>query len=277
VSFRSAVYEGTVTHTRMAAPRRAFTYRLAMPLLDLAEIDDVLALHPLFSRSRAAAVRYRREDFLGPHTLPLDEAIRELVCERLGFRPEGRVAMLGHLRTLGFLFNPITLYLCFDRTRPEDVVALVAEVENTPWHERTAYVMGGPGQHRLSKAMHVSPFLCPSGEYRFSFGEPAGMFYFRIDVIAPGGETVLTAALRLRRRAMNRQALGRLLLRYPLITLRVSAGIYVQAARLAARRALFHRHPGGAPPRFLGRTRTPDARLPPAPSRPRREPERSLR
>ena len=35
----------------------------------------------------------------------------------------------------------------------------VADVTNTPWKERHAYVLGPPGVHVVDKAMHVSPFF----------------------------------------------------------------------------------------------------------------------
>ena len=53
----------------------------------------------------------------------------------------------------------------------------------------------------------------------------------------------------LRRRPISRAALGRVLWRYLLLTLRVSAGIYWQALRLKLKGAAFHRHPGAAPAR----------------------------
>ena len=51
------------------------------------------------------------------------------------------------------------------------------------------------------------------------------------------------ATLSLRRRALDRAALTRLLLRYPATTLRVSARIYGQAVRLKLKGAPYHRHP----------------------------------
>ena len=55
---------------------------------------------------------FRRADFLGDPTVPLDEAVRDLVEERTGRRPTGPVALLANLRTWGWLFNPISLYFC---------------------------------------------------------------------------------------------------------------------------------------------------------------------
>ena len=76
------------------------------------------------------------------------------------------------------------------------------------------------------------------------------------DRSSPSGLTVLegdrrlfAATLLLRRRALDRAALGRLLWNYPAMTHRVTAGIYAQAARLRLKGAPFFSHPTdrGAP------------------------------
>ena len=174
---RSSMYEGVVTHTRFGpGSAHSFTYRVAMPLLDLAEVDEVMDLHPAWSARRVAPVRFRRKDFLGDPSTPLDEAVRELIGERTGRRPGGPVAMLANLRTWGWLFNPISLYFCAEDAEPARgpglISALVAEVENTPWHDHHAYVMGAPGRHRFAKELHVSPFLPTGLDYQIHYTAP---------------------------------------------------------------------------------------------------------
>jgi len=218
-----------------------FSYDVAMPLLDLAEIDLVTGLHPLWSSRCPAPVWFRRADFLGDPRVPLDEAVRDLVEERSGRRPVAPVALLANLRTWGWLFNPISLYFFTERDGAT-IETLVAEVENTPWHERHSYVVGPPGRHRFAKAMHVSPFLPMDVDYVLRYRGPAEHLIVNLDVVR-GDERLLGATLSLRRRTLDRRALGRLLWAYPGLTHRVSAGIYAQAARLRVRGAPFHRHP----------------------------------
>ncbi len=243
---RSAVYEGTLLHRRFGpGPELSFRYPVAMCLLDLAEVDQVTARYPLASHRHPAPLRFRRRDFLGDPALPLDHAVRDLVEYRTGCRPEGPVALLANLRTWGWLFNPISLYFCAGNTGsggPAGVTHLVAEVQNTPWHERTAYVVGGTGEHRFAKALHVSPFLPLEVDYRLRYGEPGPRLDVSLDVLE-GPARLFTAHLSLHRRPLDRAALGRLLWANPLATHRVSAGIYLQAARLRRRGAPFFTHP----------------------------------
>jgi DUF1365 family protein len=230
---RSAIYEGTLVHHRFATVDHRFSYRVAMPFVDLEEIDKLCGLHPLWSAEQPNVVSFRRRDFLPDRPGTLDEAVRDLVAERLGHRPDGPVAMLAHLRTWGWLFNPITLFYCFD---PEGhhVEALLAEVTNTPWHERHVYVVGAPGKHRFSKALHVSPFFDSDMAYELAYGEPGARLGVSMRNIR-GAETLFSAGLRLARQDADRRTLGRLIWSHRLMTMRVSAGIYRQA--LALRRA----------------------------------------
>jgi hypothetical protein len=217
-----------------------------MPLVYLDELEAVTSLHPLWSSRLPAPVWFRRADYLGDKGAPLSESVRNIVEDRLGSRPAGPVAMLANLRTWGWLFNPISMYFCTG-TDGRSVEALVAEVENTPWHERCPYAVGPPGHHRFAKEMHVSPFLPMDVEYALSYTAPAERFVVRVDVLR-GVERLFSATLSLRRRALDRRALGQLLWHHPAATYRVSAGIYAQAARLAFRKAPFCPHPvPGAP------------------------------
>lgn len=242
LGLRSAIYEGTLRHRRFGpGTTHEFSYDVAMPLVDLAEIDSVTGLHPLWSSHRPAPVWFRRSDFLGDPAVSLDEAVRDLVEDRSGHRPAGAIALLTNLRTWGWLFNPISLYFCADRDGTV-VETLVAEVENTPWHERRSYVVGPPGRHRFAKTMHVSPFLPMDVDYVLRYSAPAERLIVQFDVMR-GDERLMMATLSLRRRALERRALGRLLWAHPALTHRVSAGIYAQAARLHLGRAPFFRHP----------------------------------
>ncbi len=237
----SALYTGTLHHSRHGpGPRHRFTYRVAMPLLYLDEIDRVAASHPLWSSRHPAPVWLRRDDFLGAPGTALDGAVRGLVAERTGLRPAGRVALLANVRTWGWLFNPISLYFCLGASGGTET--LVADVENTPWHEHHYYVMGSPGEHRFAKEMHVSPFLPMGTEYRLSYTAPGEDLRVQLDLLG-AGQRLLTAVLSLQRSPLDRRAMSAYLRDYPAMAHRVSAGIYTQAARLVLKGAPLFTHP----------------------------------
>ena len=239
---KPGIYEGSVSHRRRVRRHHAFVYPIAMPLLDLEHLDEVFARHPLWSIERANAVSFRRADFLGDPTVPLDTAVRDLVESHIGRRPLGHVYLLAHLRTWGWLFNPIALYFCMDQSG-QRAEAVVAQVTNTPWHEQHAYVLdGGQGEHRFAKKLHVSPFFGMDQHYRLRMRDTNSALVVHLSNVEKG-RIVFDATLSLRRRDISRAALGRLLWRFPLLTVRVSAGIYWQAVRLWLKKAPVHPHP----------------------------------
>jgi DUF1365 family protein len=238
----NAIYTGELYHHRLGpGPERRFSYRVAMPFVDARDIGGAVAAHPMWSGIHPAPVWLRRADYFGNPARPLDQEIRDLVEARGGARPAGPVMVLGHPRTWGWSFNPITLYFCFSPDATS-VQHLVADVENTPWHEHHQYVIGAPGQHVVEKAMHVSPFLPMQLRYRVTYAAPSQSLDVRFDVEGQDG-VVFVAVLSLRRRPFDRAGLTRLMTRYPLMAHKVSAGIYSQAARLALAGAPYYPHP----------------------------------
>jgi DUF1365 family protein len=242
---RTAIYEGRVAHHRRTPVDHRFTYPIALVLLDLSEVDEVCRRHPLWSAEARNAVSFRRADYLGDPAVPLDTSVRDLVEARSGVRPDGPISMLTQLRTWGWLFNPITTYYCYD-AGGTSVTTTVVEVTNTPWHERTAYVLDGTGTHRVAKGMHVSPFLPMGLTHRFAIGIPGDRLTLSVDDF-DGDDLVFSANLVLARHPIGRAAQSRLLWRFPLMTLRVSFGIYRQALALAVKGVPFHRHPNSTP------------------------------
>jgi uncharacterized protein len=238
---RSGIYEGTVVHHRYQPVDHRFAYPMTMTMLDLSEVSEVCERHPLWSNERTNAVSFRRADYLGDPATPLDRSVRELVETRTGHAPTGRIALLTQVRTWGWLFNPISVYYCY-APDGRTVETTVVEVTNTPWHERTTYVLPGVGTHLVAKQLHVSPFLPMDLTHRFVIGAPGEHLVLGVDDLQDG-DRVFAASMVLHRRPADARSLGRVLWRYPLMTMRVSWGIYRQALALRRRGVPFHAHP----------------------------------
>ena len=245
----SFLYEGALRHRRLAAPARAFDYSLFMAYLDLGELESVFKGRWLWSAKGPNVAWFRRADHYGDPGVPLDVAIRDLVLERTGARPEGPVRLLTHLRYLGHCFNPVSFYYCFGKDG-RSVETIVAEVSNTPWRERHMYVLpealnhgrGDDKSYSFPKAFHVSPFLSMDMDYGWRFGSPGEELWVHMEN-RKEGERVFEATLTLTRRPLTGLELARVLVFRPAMTLKVVLGIYFQALRLWLRRATFYPHP----------------------------------
>ena len=254
----SCLYEGTVRHRRHGTPRDEFRYPMFMVYLDLDELPGCFDGRPLWSARRPAVAWFRRADHLGDPRTPLADAVRELVRERTGRRPDGPIRLLTHLRYFGHCFNPVSFYYCYDSDHRdaggERLSAVVAHVTNTPWGERHSYVLpvgevADYGSTALvsgssRKQLHVSPLMGMDHTYEWRVSDPAERLSVHIESHhdgVPGAE--FDATLSLRRRKLSRRELTRALARYPFLTLRILARIYGHALRLRLRGAHYFPHP----------------------------------
>ncbi|MDH3310240.1 MAG: DUF1365 domain-containing protein [Gammaproteobacteria bacterium] len=249
----SAIYEGRVRHRRRAPRPHAFGYRLFMLYLDLDEIESVFRGRWLWSTRRPALARFRRADYLGDERVPLKHAVADLVERKTGRRPAGPIRLLTHLRYFGYGFNPVSFYYCFDHTGSR-VETIVAEITNTPWGERHAYVLdqadnlgsGGHYRYRFAKDFHVSPFMDMAFDYDWRFTSPGATLAVHMENFKARNK-LFDATLALTRRDISGVALASALARYPFMTATVIAGIYWQALRLWLKRTPFHSHPAKSP------------------------------
>ena len=241
----SALYEGTLRHRRLSPVPHEFEYPVTLAWLDTSELDRVFRGRWFWSTTRPAAAWFRRADFLGDASVPLDRAVRDHVERELGWRPDGPIRLLTQLRTFGHSFNPVTFYYCYG-AQGRAVEAVVAEITNTPWSERHAYAMRRPPngklRFRFDKRFHVSPFMPMDQGYDWRFSEPGPRLAVHMANLRCG-ERVFDATLRLRRREIGTASLAATLARYPFASLRVLAAIFWQALRLWAKGAPFHPHP----------------------------------
>jgi uncharacterized protein len=243
----SAIYEGWVAHRRLDAVRHSFRYRIFMPLFDLDELSGLLDSIPLWSARRAAPAHFRENDHLPGGEGTLVERARDLAEARLGRRPRGPVRLLANPRYLGVGFNPVSFFFLDDEENRLDSV--IAEVVNTPWRERTEYVLDARGtaferqaKGTFRKRMHVSPFQPMEQTYELSVTRPDERFGVEIRNLERG-RPVFVASMALQRHEITRIRMMRLLLGYPPMTITALARIYANALRLRLRGAQWHPHP----------------------------------
>lgn len=275
----SAIFEGQVKHRRTVPVLHAFRFRLYMLWLDLAELEEVFRGRWLWSVRRLAVARFRREDHFGDPEVPLDTSVRNCVQQATGRRPEGPIRLLTHLSYFGYCFNPVSFFYCLDR-QGETVQTVVAEVTNTPWGERHLYVLddgdddgadedgaddndgdddgshdnggdeseaderantGWQQEFAPKKVMHVSPFMPMDVDNRWRFTIAGEKLLVHMD-IARDAEKIFDATLSLTRRDITGRSLARVLVLYPLMTVKVIVAIHWQALRLWLKGAPVYEH-----------------------------------
>lgn len=223
-----------------------------MMYLDLAELEQVFAGNILWSTKRFSLARFKRADFLGDAKHSLDDAVRERVELETGKRPCGPIRLLANIRYWGFIINPISCYYCFDSTGTR-LETMLIDVTNTPWNECQQYVLScdhSVKEQKISfaKKMHVSPFMPMDMDYQWCGSAPDERLEFTLSnfmACAKSGDThkVFSAGVNLQREEINTSALNLILLRFPLMTLKVFVGIHWQALKLWLKGLKIFTHP----------------------------------
>lgn len=240
---------GTLMHRRVAPVHHQFQYALYMSLVDL---DDTAAdANEVWLSLR----QFCAEDYLSDvndepcaSAADVKRTAQGLVAEHIGKPVSGKVFLLTHLRQWGLCFNPVSFYFCIDKQ--SQLIAIVAEITNTPWGERYQYVLhtgdSGKAPHELQfefdKSFHVSPFMPMALKYRWSFKLCDQALQINMNLIK-GAESVFSALLKLNILGNDHKCYKYSLLRFPLMCHRVLLRIYWQALLLKIKKIPFYKHP----------------------------------
>ncbi len=240
----SCLYECDVMHHRLEPKVNQFRYRIFMFSLDLDEIDSLRI--PFLSRNRWNLYEFRDRDHLtieGLETKSVKEnVIGYLALNGIQFPPGGRIQFVTLPRVLGYVFNPVSFYFCFDAAGSP--LCAVVQVGNT-FREMKPYLIPAPtpdGTFRLitPKHFYVSPFSALDLSFDFKLRVPGEILDIHIDD-RDGERRVLLSALTGKRTPLTTGRLMWLTLKYPLITLKVISLIHWHAFILWLKRLPFHR------------------------------------
>lgn len=272
---QSCIYTGWVRHRRFVPGEHHFTYPIFMAYLDLDELPHLLEKRWYSTVNFYNFAAFWRKDYfqtskrikqelLAGKKAP-DSDLKKDVIEHVQDEAQARgveigdiksVRLLTHLRYFNVIFNPVSFYYCYDED--EVLLAIVAEITNTPWEERhsytlfpgwkdaeTQYSQKGKQKHRFEfeKVFHVSPFNPMNMRYRWNFSQPDHKLFVHMDNLYHDADQTkhFDATLSMTRKPFS--DFGRALIRYPLMTVSVAVGIYWQAFRLWLKKAPFYDHP----------------------------------
>ncbi len=245
--YKSCLYECQLMHHRYQGNSNHFSYRIFMFYLDIDELSKLDTNLWLIGLNKLRLFSFYDKDHLVfatikrhlPHKKSkyltrqnIRQRLEKILIEHgLNFTL-GRVMLLTHLRVLGYVFNPVSFYYCYDRSGKLKTV--VAEVNNT-FGDQKIYVIPFSQKRKLqarqNKLFYISPFIKYDTDLHFYFEEPGKYLKVCIDSVHEG-QVILKAVLQGTHQSLKDTKLAWFFLRYPLLTLRIIFLIHFQALKL---------------------------------------------
>lgn len=257
------LYEGELHHCRHSPRKHQFSqsvyyFSLNLNLLNHAANKlfsiDRWNLFSFFSKDHARSSQKKNTE--SQDLRPWAQA--SLSAAGIEFKPDS-IYLTCFPRVLGYAFNPISLWYCYDKSRI--LRAVICEVNNT-FGETHNYVIAHKDLAEIKdtdwftsdKVFHVSPFFPVSGRYEFRFlGSPINGEKLHVSIVyfesSDAKKPIFDSQLKMSSKALSAGDLPRLLFSYPLLTVYVVGNIHFQALKLWFKKAKFFRKP--APPEHL--------------------------
>jgi len=240
----SSLYVGSVVHRRLHPRAHHFRYRAFWFLINLDELSELSSKLYLFSHNRPNVFSLYDTDHGDGSATPLrSQVTRELQAAGVDLAG-GPICLLCMPRTLGYDFNPLSVYFCYHANGA--LAALIYQVHNT-FHERHSYVMPVERESRVihqccRKSFFVSPFMDADLRYEFRLTQPQECVTIGISAHASNGP-VFHAALAGARRNLTDAALIASGVAIPALTLKVITAIHWQGFRLWFKGLRWRRRP----------------------------------
>lgn len=236
VELSSCIYEGSVMHHRLSPVQHRFVYKVFSSLIDLDELSELNKLK-FFSVNRFNLFSFHEKDHGGKQQ-SLAKQTRSLL-EARGYEDAGHtIKLLCYPRILGYAFNPLSIYFCYNSDNQLKVI--LYEVSNT-FGSRHTYLLEveTPAQairHGCEKKMYVSPFMPMNTAYSFLIQPPEEQISVLIQqteqVSVDEKRPILKARFSGKKRTISNRSLLMMFCKYPLMTVKVIAGIHWEALQL---------------------------------------------
>lgn len=239
----SCLYECKVTHHRKWPKEHRFQYNIFMFYLNLEELDQLSEKMKLFSRNRFNLFNFRDSDHLEISKKTTKENIIEYLSQNDIKVTSPKIWLMTHLRTFGYVFNPVSFYFVFDEY--DNPVCSVAEVGNTfgeikPFLLKSETLSNRTFHLHTTKYFYVSPFTDLDDNFDFNLSIPDEKVNIQIDTYKKEKQFFI-AVMNGKKKQLTDMRLLWYTIKFPFITLNIIGSIHYQALKLWLKKLSFHR------------------------------------
>ena len=226
---------GQVMHKRLFPAVNQFLYRMYYLALPLSQLSNLSIPY-----NRSGLMSFHDSDHGRCDGSALEPWAREILHQYQIDKADGEIVLICLPRVLGYVFNPVSFWLCLDNNG--GLRAVLCEVNNT-FGERHTYLCAHNDQSVIEfddvlhgeKVFHVSPFLIREGDYQFRFRYNGQQFTAHIDYYN-NNEKQLVTSLHGTLEILDSTSRRRAFWSYPLVTIKTIALIHWQALKLVMKK-----------------------------------------
>jgi len=163
-----SLYKAKIFHKRFLPKVNKFIYSGFYVKFSFENLNELNSL--LFSVNKFNLFSFYEKDHGYRDGSSLVEWVNDTLCKAEIYNFSGRVVLQTFPRILGYVFNPVCFWYCYDKDK---LVAIICAVNNT-FGESHNYVIKKDDDiitEILPKEFHVSPFYDIEGKYKFDFSK----------------------------------------------------------------------------------------------------------
>ena len=234
----SFIYTGTVIHKRFKPKIHSFNYKVFSLLIDLSELDLLDKNLKLFSYNKLNIISFYNKD----HGRRDGSSLKNWVIDNLKKNHiktnDIQIKLLCYPRIFGYVFNPLSIFYCYDTER---LSAIFYEVKNT-FNEQHTYIFKVVDHKKIEqkckKKFYVSPFMNMNTFYNFKLLNPNKKLSVFIKQTDDKGAILTAAQVGDKKEFSFRQLLINFF-KYPLMTIKIITSIHFEAFLLWKKGAIY--------------------------------------
>jgi DUF1365 family protein len=245
----SSLYKAHIMHHRLEPKKHSFHYDIYLFYLDLDEITELSGKLHFMSRNRFNLFNFKDKEHIQlPRENP--DKTKNIKEHLLAYLKEngigdgvGKIMLLTNLNTLGYNFNPVSFYFCFDTQG--NPLCVVPEISNT-FGEMKPYFLGKESwsekgfRQNTTKNFYVSPFFDHDTQFDFNLPVPGEKMHIKIDNIQ-AGRKIFISTLTGKQEPLTDSNLLRYFFSIPLITIKVISLIHWNAMMLMLKKVPYRK------------------------------------
>ena len=240
---KNKILIGKVVHKRLSPIRHKLSYSVFALMLDCDDFDNLSKKTNLLSYNKFNLFSIYDKDH--GNGGPIKDFLEEIKNNVITKKPVVRFSMIAYPRVFGYVFNPITVYLGYNKEKQIELV--IYEVNNT-FGQRVIYVIptalktGEIIYQKCDKKLFISPFNDGDGMYTFHIRNNSNLFQIGINLHARG-QPILIAHFTGEKLEYTNYNLIKSLTKNLFLTLKVILAIHYEALKLFFKGMSFKKKP----------------------------------